>query len=65
VRFIPYRSVNRRMVESLRLAGSPGRKCFVDLEGRVRPMTMREERDARLDVLWSMHGWKREFPGLE
>jgi hypothetical protein len=65
VRFIPYRSVNRRMVESLRLAGLPGRKCFVDLEGRVRPLTLREERDARLDVLWSMHGWKRDFPRLE
>jgi hypothetical protein len=64
VRFIPYRSVNRRMVESLRLASTPGPKCFVDLDGHVRPLTQREERDARLDVLWSMYGWKRPFAGL-
>jgi hypothetical protein len=64
VRFIPYRSVNRRMVESLRLASTPGPKCFVDLQGHVRPLTGREERELRLEVLWHAQGWKRSTEGL-
>ena len=59
VRFIPYRSVNRRFTESLRLAARPGRKCFVDLEGNVRTLTADEERALRLDVLWQSRGWRR------
>lgn len=61
-RFIPYRSVNRRMVESLRLASLPGPKCFVDTEGRVRELTPHEEADFRLETLWHMHGWRRNEP---
>jgi hypothetical protein len=59
VRFIPYRSVNRRMVESLRVAGLPGRKCFVELDGRVRTVSDREAARLRVDTLWHMHGWQR------
>jgi hypothetical protein len=64
VRFIPYRSVNRRMVDSLRLSALPGPKCFVDLEGHVRPLTKREEADLRLEVLWHNYGWRRSTPPL-
>jgi hypothetical protein len=65
VRFIPYRSVNRRMAESMRLAKLPGPKCFVDLNGRVRPLTKEEEADLRLEVLWHAHGWRRSMPPLQ
>ncbi len=54
VHFIPYRSVNRRMVESLRLAGIPGRKCFVDRTGHVRTLSPEEEQAMRLDILRQM-----------
>lgn len=64
VRFIPYRSVNRRMVDSLRLAALPGPKCFVDLQGHVRPLTPREQTDLRIEVLWHMYGWRRSTPSL-
>jgi hypothetical protein len=56
VRFIPHRSVNRRMVESLRLGALPGPKCFVDLKGNVRTLSPGEETKLRLDTLWHMHG---------
>ncbi len=59
VRFIPYRSVNRQMVESLRLARTPGPKCFVDLEGHVRALSDAEENELRLEVVWHTHGWRR------
>lgn len=59
VRFIPYRSVNRRMVDSLRLGGLPGPKCFVELDGRVRTLSPAEANDLRIDTLWHMHGWQR------
>ncbi len=64
VRFIPYRSVNRRMTESSRLAALPGPKCFVDLQGHVRPLTKREEADLRVEVLWHAYGWWRNSPPL-
>ena len=64
VRFIPYRSVNRRMVESMRLSSLPGPKCFVDSVGRVRPLTKDEEADLRLEVVWHAHGWRRNTPPL-
>lgn len=60
VRFIPYRSVNRRMVESLRLGALPGRKCFVDANGGAHPLTPEQETALRLDTLWLMHGWRRD-----
>ncbi|HWW62894.1 MAG TPA: hypothetical protein VN181_16085, partial [Thermoanaerobaculia bacterium] len=50
-RFIPYRSVNRRMVESLRLGAMPGRKCFVDQRGNVRSLQPSEEMAFRRDTL--------------
>lgn len=56
VRFIPHRSVNRRMVESLRLAALPGRKCFVDLEGNVRDLSPQEQAALRLETLWHVRG---------
>ncbi|HEX6160683.1 MAG TPA: hypothetical protein VF111_10985, partial [Thermoanaerobaculia bacterium] len=59
VRFIPYRSVNRRMVESLRLGALPGPKCFVDRNGGVHALTREQETALRLDTLWLMHGWRR------
>lgn len=59
VAFIPHRSVNRRMVESLRLAALPGRKCFVDRHGNVRELSPAEQRDLRQETLWHMHGWMR------
>lgn len=65
VRFIPYRSVNRRMVESLRLAALPGRKCFVDLDGRVFTLTKRQETLLRVETLWHSHGWRRSLPPLD
>jgi hypothetical protein len=65
VRFIPYRSVNRRMVESMRLAALPGPKCFVDLNGHVRPLTKREEAELPLEILWHANGWKRPTPSLQ
>lgn len=55
-RFIPYRSVNRRMTESLRLAALPGPKCFVDLAGNVHTLTPREEAELRLDTLRLVRG---------
>jgi hypothetical protein len=64
VRFIPYRSVNRRMVESLRLATLPGPKCFVDTNGRVRPLTKKEEAAMPLEILWHAQGWRRDMPSL-
>lgn len=65
VRFIPYRSVNRRMVESTRLAKLPGPKCFVDTNGRVRPLTKKEETDMPLEILWHAQGWRRDVPPLQ
>ncbi|HEU4889201.1 MAG TPA: hypothetical protein VFV49_15045 [Thermoanaerobaculia bacterium] len=65
VRFIPYRSVNRRMVDSMRLAKLPGPKCFVNLKGQVRPLTKTEEADLRLEILWHAKGWRRDAPSLE
>jgi hypothetical protein len=62
IRIIPYRSVNRRMVESLRLASLPGPKCLIDDRGNVRPLTAREEVEMRLDILWQAHGWRRSLP---
>jgi len=59
VPFIPYRSVNRRMSESLRLAALPGRKCFVDKAGNVRTLTPREEAEYRLDTLRLAEGRRR------
>jgi hypothetical protein len=55
-RFIPYRSVNRRMTESLRLAALPGSKCFVDLSGNVHTLTPRQEAEMRLDTLRLVRG---------
>jgi hypothetical protein len=57
--FIPYRSVNRRMTESLRLAALPGPKCFVDKAGRVRALTAREQNDMRLETLRLAEGARR------
>lgn len=65
VRFIPYRSVNRRMADSLRLARLPGPKCFVNLQGHVRPLTKREEMELRLEIVWHAKGWRRGTPSLE
>jgi hypothetical protein len=62
VRFIPYRSVNRRMVDSLRLGAVPGPKCFVDLAGEVHPLDARQETALRVETLWHMHGWPRRAP---
>ncbi|HEX7708265.1 MAG TPA: hypothetical protein VF701_17515 [Thermoanaerobaculia bacterium] len=59
VRFVPYRSVNRRMVESLRLGALPGQKCFVDRRGGVHALTAEQEMALRVDTLWGMHGWRR------
>jgi hypothetical protein len=59
VRFIPYRSVNRRMVDSLRLGALPGPKCFVDLQGNVHPLTARQQNDLRVETLWHMYAWPR------
>ena len=56
VHVIPYRSVNRRMTESLRLAGTPGRKCFVDSAGNIRPLTSQEETQFRLETLRLIQG---------
>lgn len=65
VRFIPYRSVNRRMTESLRLAALPGKKCFVGVDGSVRAITPAEETELRLEVLWHRYGWKRATSATE
>jgi hypothetical protein len=51
VHFIPYRSVNRHMTESLRLAALPGQQCFVDQQGNVRALTPEEPHRFRLDLL--------------
>lgn len=50
-RFIPYRSVNRTITESLRLAALPGPKCFVGLDGTVRTLTADEAMRMRRDTL--------------
>lgn len=50
-RFIPHRSVNRTMTESMRLAALPGPKCFVDLNGNVRTLTPHEAMTMRRDTL--------------
>jgi hypothetical protein len=64
VRIIPYRSVNRRMVDSLGLASLPGSKCFIDHRGRVRTLREEEQAEMRLDLLWQVHGWTRPFRGV-
>ncbi|HEX2835642.1 MAG TPA: glycosyltransferase family 39 protein [Thermoanaerobaculia bacterium] len=59
VEFIPYRSVNRTQVRSLRLASEPGRKCFVALDGRVRTLTPREEAFFRQQTVAAIDRWRR------
>lgn len=59
VEFIPYRSVNRTQVRSLRLASEPGRKCFVALDGRVHTLTPREEAFFREQTFAAIERWKR------
>lgn len=56
VPFIPYRSVNRRMIASLRLTGVRGSKCFVDGEGRVSTLTPAQEAAFRIDTLHLAEG---------
>jgi hypothetical protein len=50
VKFIPYRSVNRTMSESWRLARTPGPKCYVTLDGAVRRLSPAEEIAFRNDT---------------
>ena len=43
VRFVPVHSVHRTLPMSLGLIRTPGRKCYVDNDGRVKPLTPAEE----------------------
>jgi hypothetical protein len=42
VRFVPFHSFDRTPAASRALEATPGRKCFVDAEGRVRPFDRNE-----------------------
>jgi hypothetical protein len=46
VRFIPYHSYDRTREQSRALAATPGRKCFVDRDGRVSEFRPRPDEDA-------------------
>lgn len=50
VRFVVVRSVHRTLPRSLPLLRQPGRKCFVENDGRVRALTADEERLHRESV---------------
>lgn len=55
--FIPYKSVNRTQMRSLRLAALPGPKCYVSNDGRVTVLTPEQDaffRRATFDAVQRM-----------
>ena len=68
VRFVPVRSVHRTLNQSLTLIRQPGRKCFVDNDGRVTALSASEEahwaaavveRARKADLLTRSHADRR------
>lgn len=62
VKFIPYRSVNLSHARSLALASSPGKKCFVTLDGDVQTLTPAQEAHLRQDTVRLIRGAARDTP---